>query len=60
MYSVPPNLHFEIDDIENEWVYSSQFDLIHARILGGAIRDWPRLIRQAFKYGSYLILLPQP
>jgi hypothetical protein len=52
MYSVPPNLHFEIDDIENEWVYSSQFDLIHARILGGAIRDWPRLIRQAFKYGS--------
>ena len=44
-------MRFEIDDIEEEWVYSSQFDLIHMRMLGGAIRDWPRLMRQIFKYG---------
>lgn len=54
-YSVPPNLRFEIDDAENEWVYSGKFDLIHVRMLGGAIRDWPRLVRQAFQYG---LLLP--
>ena len=46
---VPPNLHFEIDDMEEEWVYESKFDLIHMRMLGGAIRDWPRLMRQIFK-----------
>lgn len=47
---VPPNVTFEVDDMENTWEYSSQFDLIHARYLAGAIKDWPRLIEQAFKF----------
>ncbi|PGG99464.1 hypothetical protein AJ80_09350 [Polytolypa hystricis UAMH7299] len=46
---VPPNLHFFIDDAEADWVYEDKpFDFIHARYLSGAIRDFPRLIRQAF------------
>ncbi|ERF76624.1 hypothetical protein EPUS_04444 [Endocarpon pusillum Z07020] len=46
--SVPPNLEFIVDDVEDEWGYEHQpFDFIHARFLAGAIRDWPKLMRQA-------------
>jgi SAM-dependent methyltransferase len=46
---VPPNLHFLVDDIEDDWCYEDQpFDFIHARFLAGAIRDWPRLVQQAY------------
>ncbi|KAK2730808.1 hypothetical protein FQN55_005509 [Onygenales sp. PD_40] len=46
---VPPNLQFIVDDVESEWVYEdTPFDFIHARYLAEAIRDMPRLIKQAF------------
>ncbi|KAK2782269.1 hypothetical protein FQN51_004660 [Onygenales sp. PD_10] len=46
---VPSNLKFVVDDVEDEWAYESKpFDYIHGRFLVGAIRDWPRLMRQAF------------
>jgi hypothetical protein len=51
---IPPNLRFEIDDIENEWNYSSPFDFIHMRMLGGAIKDWPRVMRQAYEYVPFV------
>lgn len=49
---VPPNLRFMVDDAESPWLFSTSrpFDFIHARDLGGAIADWPRLLQQA--YGS--------
>jgi hypothetical protein len=47
---VPPNVTFEIDDIESDWCFSRSFDYIHCRYLAGAITNWPRLIEQAFKY----------
>lgn len=57
---LPPNLVFEIDDLEHEWLWTeSSFDFIHGRELIMTIRDWPRLIRQAFsrlKPGGYLQL----
>jgi ubiquinone/menaquinone biosynthesis C-methylase UbiE len=46
---VPPNVRFEIDDIEDEWLYQDKFDFIFARYLVGAIKDWPRLLRQAYE-----------
>ena len=46
---VPPNVSFEVDDMEKEWCYSTSFDYIHCRYLAGAIRDWPRLMRQAYE-----------
>ena len=46
---VPPNVHFEVDDVEAEWTYSHKFDFIHSRTLYGAIKDWPKLIRQCFE-----------
>ncbi|KAF2237885.1 S-adenosyl-L-methionine-dependent methyltransferase [Viridothelium virens] len=47
---VPPNVSFEVDDMEKEWCYSTSFDYIHCRYLAGAIRDWPKLMRQAYEY----------
>ncbi|KAL7266964.1 hypothetical protein RUND412_010469 [Rhizina undulata] len=47
---VPPNLIFEVDDIEEDWTYQdNSFDFIHARTLAGYISDWPKLYRQTFK-----------
>ena len=47
---VPPNLQFEIDDCEQEWIYSQKFDFIHMRALGGSIADWPMLLSRAYDY----------
>ncbi|KAJ9665692.1 hypothetical protein H2201_004176 [Coniosporium apollinis] len=47
---VPPNVRFEVDDIENEWVFSAPFDYIHARYLAGSLKDWPRLLQQAYRF----------
>ncbi|KAJ4298850.1 hypothetical protein N0V90_004093 [Kalmusia sp. IMI 367209] len=30
---VPPNVKFEVDDLEEEWVYSTKFDYIHVRFV---------------------------
>ena len=46
---VPPNLTFEVDDIESEWSYSGQFDFIHSRHLDFAIADWGKLARQCYQ-----------
>lgn len=48
--SVPPNVVFEVDDVEAEWCFSRQFDYIHCRYLAGSIGNWPRLMEQAFKF----------
>lgn len=64
---VPSNCHFEVDDIEDTWLYQKDhFDYIHARELYMAIRDWDKVIKQAFdhlKPGGYLELaqtVPDP
>lgn len=49
MRSVPPNLTFEIDDIEEEWVYTQKFDYIHGRFLNGSLADWKGLIAKAYE-----------
>lgn len=57
---VPPNLQFEIDDVESDWLWpKTSFDFIHGGELILAIRDWPRLVRQALEHlkpGGYLQL----
>ncbi|KAL1966263.1 hypothetical protein VTN77DRAFT_4616 [Rasamsonia byssochlamydoides] len=49
---VPPNLKFIVDDFEDEWVYEDQrrFDFIHGRYLAGSVKDWGRLLKQAYKW----------
>jgi len=55
---VPPNVHWEIDNAEDEWTWpDNHFDYIHVRTLVGSIKDWDRFYRQAFrclKPGGYL------
>ncbi|KAL3422992.1 methyltransferase domain-containing protein [Phlyctema vagabunda] len=46
---VPPNVKFEVDDIENTWLFSAPFDYIHCRYLAGSLMDWPKLMEQAFE-----------
>ncbi|OJJ46515.1 hypothetical protein ASPZODRAFT_25608 [Penicilliopsis zonata CBS 506.65] len=45
---VPPNLAFEVDDYESEWLHTRPFDFIHGRELAGAIKDFPLLARRTF------------
>lgn len=48
---VPPNCIFEIDDVEEDWPYRpNHFDFVHGRDLMTAVRDWPRLISQAYTH----------
>jgi hypothetical protein len=39
-----------VGDVESEWVYGSKFDFIHSRYLAGSIKNWPKLMSQAFKF----------
>ncbi|EPS44118.1 hypothetical protein H072_1866 [Dactylellina haptotyla CBS 200.50] len=58
---VPPNVQFVVEDIEDDWTYDANtFDLIYCRYLLGSIRNWPRLVSQAYKAlkpGGYLEIL---
>jgi len=45
---VPPNVKFEIDDVEDVWTYPVPFDYIHSRFMAGAISDWSKLIKNCF------------
>lgn len=45
---VPENVHFEIDDWDDDWTYSQPFDLIHNRFNSTAVSNWPELCRRSF------------
>jgi SAM-dependent methyltransferase len=45
---VPPNVRFEVDDIESRWAYGAPFDFVFSRTLTCAVSDWPKLVRQAY------------
>lgn len=54
---VPPNVSFEIDDIEADWSFPCTFDFIHLRAMGGSIKDWPALLEKcmaALNPGGYI------
>ena len=46
---VPPNVRFEIDDVEEPWTYHQKFDYIHCRFMGNGIKDWPKLLGQCLE-----------
>ncbi|KAL6703740.1 hypothetical protein ACN47E_009121 [Coniothyrium glycines] len=55
---VPPNCHFEIDDVSVHWTFPpNHFDFIHIRELFGCIPDWDFFFQQAFEHtkpGGYI------
>ncbi|KAI1259485.1 S-adenosyl-L-methionine-dependent methyltransferase [Xylariaceae sp. FL1019] len=48
--SVPPNVSFQIDDIEDTWVHDDDYDLIHMRESSGYMVSTPKVIESAFKH----------
>lgn len=49
---VPPNLVFEIDDLEEEWTFNKPFDFIMARMTVQFFADSARYFEQAFQHLS--------
>ncbi|OJJ48317.1 hypothetical protein ASPZODRAFT_158062 [Penicilliopsis zonata CBS 506.65] len=43
---IPPNLKFEIDDYNLEWLDKGKYDLIHGRELLGTVPNWVEFYRQ--------------
>ncbi|VTT74840.1 unnamed protein product [Fusarium fujikuroi] len=55
--SVPPNVNFVIDDIEDDWTFSQPFDYIHSRVMTSCIADWGDYLKKCFNNlvpGGYL------
>ncbi|KAL2880901.1 hypothetical protein SGCOL_003551 [Colletotrichum sp. CLE4] len=50
---VPPNVQFEVDDLDNEWIYSRHFDYIHIRGMSGSVRNWTELLRKCYEYAVF-------
>ncbi|ETS74756.1 hypothetical protein PFICI_13240 [Pestalotiopsis fici W106-1] len=48
-YFVPTNCRFEVDDVEDEWVYSYKFDYVHARHMVGSIKNFPALFSMIYE-----------
>ncbi|KAK1992847.1 S-adenosyl-L-methionine-dependent methyltransferase [Colletotrichum falcatum] len=46
---VPPNVKFEIDDVESPWIYNQKFDFIFSRYMNGALADWPTYIKRVYE-----------
>ena len=47
---IPPNLKFEVDDVEQEWAYPFKIDFIVNRYMTGSIGDWPQLVGRIYEY----------
>lgn len=46
----PPNVQFYVDDAEEDWVNAANtLDYVHARHMSTAIKDWEKLVHQAFR-----------
>lgn len=46
---VPPNVKFEIDDVEQPWI-NGKFDYIFSRYMSTSILDWPKLVGNVFEH----------
>ncbi|KAM7184880.1 S-adenosyl-L-methionine-dependent methyltransferase [Rhypophila sp. PSN 637] len=54
---VPPNCRFEIDDAEDEWLWSEKFDYIHLRMMFHCFKDHLKVIKSGFAHlqpGGYM------
>lgn len=50
MVRVPPNVRFEVDDVEAPWAHKKDsFDFVHMRTLSGCFKDWEEVLKQCFE-----------
>ncbi|KAK3334231.1 methyltransferase domain-containing protein [Cercophora scortea] len=45
---VPPNVKFEVDDVESPWLHDAKFDWIFCRYMAAGIFDWPKLVSNIY------------
>ncbi|KAF2492937.1 S-adenosyl-L-methionine-dependent methyltransferase [Lophium mytilinum] len=48
--AVPENAEFIVDDASSDWAFGKKFDYIHTRSITSGIKDWDRLLKQAFDH----------
>jgi len=56
---IPPNLEFQVDDLEEPWTFTQKFDLINFRMMCGCMKDWSSVLGQALEHmapGGYIEL----
>jgi hypothetical protein len=46
---VPPNLQFVVDDIEDEWLHGSDWDLVHMRCISPWVKNMDKVLGGAFE-----------
>jgi len=47
---LPRNLRFIVDDVEADWLHKpNSIDYIHIRHMTSSIRNWPKLLAQAYR-----------
>ncbi|KAH0444742.1 methyltransferase domain-containing protein [Colletotrichum camelliae] len=57
---VPPNVKFEVDDLDEEWNWSQPFDYIHSRFMNASIGNWKTFATKVFNNltpGGYVELV---
>lgn len=47
---VPPNVKFEVDDVESPWLHQEKFDWIFCRYMAASIFDWPNLVNTIYEF----------
>lgn len=47
---IPPNLKFEVDDYNLDWLDENKYDLVHARELLGTVPNWVEMYRKVLGY----------
>ncbi|RDW67593.1 hypothetical protein BP6252_08989 [Coleophoma cylindrospora] len=47
--SMPVNVQFQVDDLEEPWIFNQKFDYIHCRDLIGGFGDWPKFFAQSYE-----------
>ncbi|KAH9231555.1 hypothetical protein K456DRAFT_1751397 [Colletotrichum gloeosporioides 23] len=45
----PPNVKFEVDDVESPWLGDRKYDFIVCRWMMGSIKDWPKLVKSIYE-----------
>ncbi|CAJ2505431.1 Uu.00g128250.m01.CDS01 [Anthostomella pinea] len=48
--SVPPNVSFQIDDVEDTWVHDTDYDFIHMRESSAYMKSTPTVVENSFAH----------
>lgn len=46
---IPPNVSFQVDDLEQDWIFNNKFDFIYARMLTGSFQDFPAFFTKSYE-----------